>query len=106
MALGLTACLKAESLGCTHKNPIKFTTCLCLLRVIIGEGVRGQSRGGSKWWRRNDLPLLQLVQQLFTPTVQVIKAGLGAAIRVLRWAEGTKYDVRALTRTFNKCLLL
>lgn len=46
--------------------------------------MRGQSRGGGERWRRNYFSFLQLVQQLLTPAVQVVQAGLGAAVRVLR----------------------
>lgn len=79
----------------------KIMTCLCLLRVVVGEGVRGQSWGGSEWWRRNDFSLLQLVQQLLTPAMQVVKAGLRAAIRVLQDTVGTKSDVRGLLQKFT-----
>jgi len=48
--------------------------------IVAGEGV-SEGGGGGEGRRGDDLPLLQLGEQLLAAAVQVVQAGLGAAVR-------------------------
>ena len=59
----------------------------------------GKSGGGSEGRGRDDLPLLQLGHDLLASAVQIVQAGLGAAVRVLQKTQQKISSLPILTKS-------